>query len=30
VVFALAAAAGEVDPLAELDGRLFVGLSTTA
>jgi hypothetical protein len=26
VVFALAAAAGEVDPLAELDSRLFVGL----
>jgi hypothetical protein len=29
VVFALAAAAGEVDPLAELDSRLFVGLPPT-
>jgi RNA polymerase Rpb2, domain 6/RNA polymerase Rpb1, domain 2/RNA polymerase Rpb2, domain 3 len=28
VVFALAAATGEVDPLAELDSRLFVGLTT--
>jgi hypothetical protein len=30
VVFALAAAAGEVDLLADLDSRLFVGLPTTA
>jgi hypothetical protein len=29
IVFALAAAAGEVDPLVELDSRLFVGLPPT-
>jgi len=30
VVFALAAAAGEVDPLVDLDSRLFVGLPATS